>query len=98
MASITVNVSASGATLEKEQGEEMEFDNESDLTGFRIIDYELLEQFVGYLLCPDCTKPLAAGMHSSTTEKRTGLASKLTFNWVQTFICHTQRKLTKFMR
>ena len=90
-----MNVSASGAKLEKEQGEEMEFDNESDLTGFRIIDYEL---FVGYLLCPDCTKPLAAGIHSSTTEKRTGLASKLTFNWVQKCICHTQRKLTKFMR
>ena len=29
--------------------------------------------------CPDCKRPLAAGRHSSTTEKRTGLASELTF-------------------
>lgn len=74
--SITANVSASGAKLEKEQEKEMEFDNDSDLTGFRFIDCELLVQFVGSLLCPDCKRPLAAGRHSSTTEKRTGLASR----------------------
>ena len=78
-ASITANVSASGAKLEKEQEKEMEFDNDSDLTGFCFIDCELLVQFVGSLLCPDRKRPPAAGRHSSTTERRTGLASELTF-------------------
>ena len=49
----------------------MAFDNDSDLTGFRFVDCELLllVQFVGSLLCPDCKRPLAAiyTHHSSSS-------------------------------
>ncbi|KAK7497456.1 hypothetical protein BaRGS_00011298 [Batillaria attramentaria] len=71
--------SASSSKLFKNEEGEEEFDPNDDLTGFRFIDCELLVQFIQFLLCPSCKKPLGASRLTTAEEDRTDLASAFTF-------------------
>ena len=94
-AGISEKATASGTkllhlTLRVRQ-DQMEFDCDGELTGFRfilIIDCELFVQFVTSLLCPGCKKALGASRISST-EDRTDLTSQ--FRSRSTFKCFSQK-------
>ena len=83
----TKKSTASGTKLEHVR-EEIGFDYDDELTGFRFVDCELLVQFVTSLLCPECKQPRGASRLSSTSEERTDLASKFTFE------CGCHKKVT----
>ena len=83
------NTTASTSKLGNEnfptQQEQVSFDRDQELTGFRFIDTELLVNFVQSLLCPNCRRPLGENKRlSHVTESRSVLAS--------TFVFHCQCK------
>ena len=83
--------SASGEKLKNRQQEELEFDKDDLLTGFRFVDIELLVDFVKKLLCPACKRPLGQNTRlSHVTEHRTNQASKVVFT------CQCQQTSTLF--
>ena len=92
-AGISEKATASGTKLLHltHRQDQMEFDCDGELTGFRfilIIDCELFVQFVTSLLCPGCKKALGASRISST-EDRTDLTSQ--FRSRSTFKCFSQK-------
>lgn len=72
-----------------DQQEQVSFDRDEKLTGFRFIDTELLVDFIQSLLCPNCRKPLGQNRRNArVTEERLVLASTFVFH------CQCQHSVT----
>ena len=92
--------SAPGEKLKNRQQEEIEFDKDDLLTGFRFVDIELLVDFVKKLLCPACKRPLGQNTRlSHVTEHRTNQASKVIshVSASKRLLSSPQRTLERFM-
>eukprot|EP00745_Piridium_sociabile_P013870 TRINITY_DN20394_c0_g1_i4.p1 TRINITY_DN20394_c0_g1~~TRINITY_DN20394_c0_g1_i4.p1 ORF type:complete len:152 (-),score=18.86 TRINITY_DN20394_c0_g1_i4:5-460(-) len=61
--------------------DDMNFDKDPELTGFRFVDCELMIEFIQSLLCPKCRQPLGQNKRLSyVVEHKSTLASKFDFH------------------